>query len=336
MSRTRRFALALATTLLALVAAMAGTEAWFRIHPPPAPAWDMGNVVMSAAGSGACLEPHLTAGYAPVPGACSADADGLLSYRTGQGEPTTTILVLGDSVASSGDKWVRGAADVAAAATGRVVEVRNAAVTGYDLCQSTERLRELIDLRGLRPDLIVLQACTNDLRVTPLLARAANGDGLIYDGQGERRIPALLLRSRAATWLVVQRLARQRDPRRHRHLSHAQAAACVASVGATAARLGVPALYVVPPALLEPGEPAYEATRATEQELTTFGYEGGLRVLSLRPALEAAGPLPSLRVHPGDHVHLSSERHIEIISPVLGEAIVDALDGTLDGALAAP
>lgn len=281
-------------------------------------------------GYGRCVEPDLSRGYAPVPGACDFNEHGYLGpvlppKGESPGPEPFRILLAGDSIGALG-YWVAQLEAGLQAELGREVVIFNGAVSGYNLCQDWMTLRELAPLT--EPDLLLVQSCTNDV-LGSLVLRPTSRGGLVMDtgGGGTMRLPGAILHSRFLTFLAVRYGASKMSDRLAggRHIE--DATRCLAGVRDLALQLKVPARVLLFPELVDPGELGFQEAlhqEATIQERAEFV---GLTVISLRSVLEGEGGMARFRPGEHDRIHPNQVGQDMIVQGMLSE-LVSLIEGS--------
>lgn len=262
-------------------------------------------------------------------------------------DPDPRILLLGDSVA-----WGDGVRDSAMAfpqvaeralrsrLPRRSVEIVNAAVPGY----STFQERRYLELRGLglRPRLLVLQFCLNDV-VSPYVEVSAYGGRGIFLGVDTREaIPGLfgwmVRHSRAFEALARLAIRRARNWEAYDvlNLAHDDLApelveawlateAELDRIDGIASRNGIAWLLLVTPYEFQVRDP--EGARQPQERLRRWASRRGVAVLDLLPEmarLRAAGEGKELFL---DESHFSVRGH-EVAGAALAEALIDLMAAT--------
>lgn len=295
----RRVAFALLVTAVAVVVAAGLAEGALRRRPLPLPP-----VPPSGDGGLTCVQASTTRGWAPVPGACGRDAEGVYRLR-GQGTPTRRVLLVGDSVSTHG--WItasfRHAAERLAPAG---LDLANAAVSGYDACQVAATWAE----RAADPELLVVQTCPNDFIVTSTLARLPGGDLRYFGDDATFDLPGWIAGS-ALLLEVGLRWGRATYPA-PRPSGRDLGAACTRRMLADAGARGVPVLGLVFPSF--DGGP-----RGEEERLQGAIFdEAGVPWVAIRDHLTADLLVTRDRVHP-------DARHQAPLAEVVGAALVERL-----------
>jgi hypothetical protein len=297
---------ALSAGVSATIAAVTA-ELWLRGTPIQADGWPprSDNEI-------ACMQPSLTRGYAPRPGACGRDADGAIRHTFAGPDPTEVMLV-GDSLSTHA--WVPALArSLAPLVAPRGLDVHNLAVSGYDTCQEAATWEE----RSFTPDLLVLQTCPNDLGPpTPSLVRVPGDQVRYYGKDGTITFPAILLQSRLATsaaLLVGQQLGSEPTPPRDAQTE----LECLDALREGADRVGVPLVVLEFPAFR--GEPP----RGLE---VTFGdalRQRSMDTLDIRALLadrDAALLVSPDGVHPNTPAQTTALA--EVLAPLLAERLTE-------------
>ena len=188
--------------------------------------WDPNGQDAGPRAHAGCYRPAPTTGYEPIPGKCKRDEFGF--YRTWSGptpEDAYHVLVIGDSIADQHD-WV---IDTVSAMNKRTankprVIASNAGTPGYDTCTELRALEE----RGLqiKPDMVLLQYCPNDLAVTATVVPISKSSVRFYVGWEYTEFPKWILRSRALTYIMLKNLQFQRSENKMR-ASQTPVSACL-------------------------------------------------------------------------------------------------------------
>jgi hypothetical protein len=178
--------------------------------------WDPNGSDSGPREHGECYQLAPTTGYEPIPNQCNRDENGF--YRTWKGEKPEDsyhILVIGDSIADQ-HKWVAKTVEKMnrlTQGTPRVI-ASNAGTPGYDTCTELRVLEE----RGLsvKPDMVLVQYCPNDLAVTATVVPAGTDKVRFYVGWEYTEFPKWILSSRALTYLMLKNLQFQKSESRMR------------------------------------------------------------------------------------------------------------------------
>lgn len=163
-----------------------------------------------------CYRPAPTTGYEPIPGKCDRDEYGF--YRTWRGEKPNDayhVLVIGDSIADQ-HNWVVETVNAMNHHVGGQAKIiaSNAGTPGYDTCTELRVLEE----RGLqiKPDMVLLQYCPNDLAVTATVVPVSQNSVRFYIGWEYTEFPKWILHSRALTYMMLKNLQFERSEKRMR------------------------------------------------------------------------------------------------------------------------
>lgn len=266
-----------------------------------------------------CLRPSMTRGWESVPGRCFRDANGVTGADgLRPGDPSQLrIFLAGDSIAAQ-QQWIGAARDRLAVSLGREVIIANSGVSGYGTCQELTTAQEVG--RRYDPAALILQTCPNDLGATPILAPAGEGRVRHYIGEAAFDFPRLILRSRLATFLTLRAGAALYAKDLSREQLGASFDQCLAGFSELARGWGAGLLVVQFPTLADPGDEGMGGHLGAEAELGRRTAAAGVPMLDLRPVLEAAGPMASLRRAPEDVIHPG-----QAAQRVAGEALADAL-----------
>lgn len=244
-----------------------------------------------------CVRPSPTRGYEPIPGACGVDANGARAYGAHAG---TRVLVVGDSL-STQTTWPAVLTEALATGWGAApVQLHTLGVPGYNTCQELSMYREKV--AAYAPDLVILQACANDARGSPVLT-TINGRARYYMSDEGVEFPAWMLHSRLLTLLALG--FGPRFPVDALGSGAERTAECLAALGEEVAARGVPLLTVLFPLFWEVAE-APAPMFADETEMRSLLQASALPFLDLRPAYEAAGPMVEHRDSSTDFIHPSA------------------------------
>jgi len=291
-----------ALALLAPLLLLAGLEAVFRVIRP-----DDGDARIHRR---AMVEPDPDLLWRLIPYAEGEYATNPLGFRDRALDPAADrrVLVLGDSVS-----WGHGVPlesiypilledRLNASGAGRV-DVVNTGVPGY----STFQQLRLLERRGLRlrPDLVLLQFCLNDVVERYTTVAEFGGAGVFLGVDTRRAIPGLvgwLVRnSRAYAALAESVAARDRRRAEYRVQGLARdalgeplesawvtALAEIESIHALAGRHGVPLLIAIAPYRFQLADP--DGSRQPQERLLAFARARGVPAVDLLPTFAAAMP----------------------------------------------
>ncbi len=253
------------------------------------------NFALAGAGNRpGCVRPSLTRGYEPIPGTCGTNAEGARDYAAGaQGVPVK-VMVVGDSL-STFTLWPTTLAEAFSAGWARSVQLRTYGVPGYNTCQELSMFRERV--AAFAPDVVLLQACANDVQGSPVLARSG-GWTTYFSGNEAVEFPTWVLGSRLLTVGAMSFLPRV--PLEGARSGREHTAGCLAGFRDEAPAIGAflfPLFYPsdAPPALLD------------EMAMRELLAESGIPFLDLRPSFESAGPMVEHRDSPSDFIHPNRE-----------------------------
>ena len=243
-----------------------------------------------------CVQPSVTRGYEPIPGSCGVNADGARVYEQAGRGPPVRVMVVGDSITTQ-TTWPASLTQGLATRWDRAVELHTYGVPGYNTCQELTMYLEKV--QGVAPDVVLLQACMNDARGSPVLTR--DGGMVRVHRQGEvTTFPAIFLWSRLLT-LAMSTLAPTSAG-----VSEAEAArGCLAHLRDDVDARGVPLFTTLFP-LFYARDVAPPDQMADEDVMRTLLRASGAAFLDLRPVYEAAGPMADHRDSPADSIHPSA------------------------------
>ena len=252
-----------------------------------------------------CYRRSVTLGYEPVPGQCGFNDLGLDAgdHPRDKTRQTFRILLLGDSL-SEGRPWVDDLRRLGAGG-GRRVEVWNGGVTGYDTCAELRVLQE----KGWRsnPDLVLLQFCVNDFYRTSSILPLPGGRVRFHVGDNSREVPAWILHSHLLTWLTLSLGLGDEGPRGRDGAASAER--CLARMKQEAAARKTPFAVLLFPVLRSTGTGKPTSAEATflahERKAGEICRSLGINCFRLRPGLERAVSLTTIRQMPNDLWHLS-------------------------------
>jgi lysophospholipase L1-like esterase len=265
-----------------------------------------------------------------------------------QADADVKILVLGDSV-SWGDAGIKHLREVypqrlehllAREDPSRTYEVINSGVPGYSTFQEATYLK----LYGLplKPDLVVLQFCLNDVVERYLTVARYGGDNVFLGVDtrmaGSRMFDFLLRHSRAFErfFRLVQWRARKREEYAVRNLAneplgtHLEEAWQLVieeleEIRRTTQQSQIPLLLVIAPYRFQLADP--ERLRQPQDRLIEYAISHGIPYVDLLPAFAAApGSDPSRSLF-NDPSHFSVAGH-ELAAALLGERIETMLESS--------
>lgn len=245
-----------------------------------------------------CVRPSLTRGYEPIPSTCGVDARGARAYQAGSAGSPVRVMVVGDSL-STQTAWPNALTAALAAGWGdRAVVLETYGVPGYNTCQELSMLRETID--GSLPDVVLLQACPNDVRGSPVLVRT--GGWVRYFSEGTVvEFPEVFLRSRFLTHGMLA--VAPKTAGENLDSGGALAATCLRDLRDEVGARGVELVAVLFPLFYPDDAPAVALVE--EVAMRSLLTESHIPFVELRPAYEAAGPMVQHRDTPTDFIHPS-------------------------------
>jgi lysophospholipase L1-like esterase len=243
-----------------------------------------------------CVQPSLTRGYEPIPGACGVNAEGARVYTQAGLGPPARVMVVGDSI-STQTTWPEALTQGIATRWDRTVELHTYGVPGYNTCQELTMYLEKV--QAVAPDLVLLQACANDARGSPVLTR----DGAMvrfHRGGGVTTFPVSFLHSRLLTFVMLT-LA----PAPTGASDKEAARACLAQLRDDVEGRGIPLVSTLFP-IFYARDVAPPEMLADEDDMRGLLVASGAPFLDLRPVYEAAGPMTEHRDSAADFIHPSA------------------------------